>query len=88
MVAKVQNLVRMFSAPDEDGTVKSVWFNATKEVAGTVTTAGFFNACRHKLAVGDLILSAGSVDLLLLRVDTVPASGNVTVSAETGAAAA
>jgi hypothetical protein len=88
MAAKAENVVRIASAPDEDGTVKSIFFCASKEAAAAVDTDGYFNAKRAQLSVGDVIIVSGATDILLHRVDTVPASGNVTTSVETGAAGA
>lgn len=60
-----------------------LWFYATDDAASVVETAGYFNALRSRLVVGDLILcifaAGGTSASKMLRVVTVPATGNVTV---------
>ena len=59
------------------------WAYATKDAAATVETAGYFNSARARLTVGDTIdctfAQGGTPIHKMLRVLTVPASGDVTV---------
>ena len=64
--------------------MSNLWFLATEDASATVTTAGYFNASRSELFVGDTIIAkvaiGGTADTLILNVATVPASGNITVA--------
>lgn len=57
-------------------------FYATDDAAATVEADGYFNNARHLLKKGDCILAScansGTAILKVLKVATVPASGNVT----------
>ncbi len=62
----------------------SGWRYATDDAAATVETAGYFNAARSILAVGDSIeahMAMGGTPVLKFYVVTaVPATGNVTIA--------
>lgn len=89
MAFSPKSLVRVAQAPRgaTDGTVSSGAFNSlffysTADAFATVATAGYFNAARGQLKVGDIIaLSAASDKGGFYTVTAVPASGNVTVTA-------
>ena len=74
------------------GASASMHFLATADAAAAVIAAGYFNDAREMLQVGDIVFASvgigGTADTLLLRVTAVPASGNVTTTAETGASGA
>lgn len=74
------------------GKSASFFFYAHSDVASTMLASGYFNDSREALSPGDVIIASavvdGSGDVLLIRVDTVPATGDVTTSAETGASGA
>ena len=65
---------------------------STNSTAAEVLTAGYFNASRPTLKKSDVIHAVvdkdGTPDILMLLVTAVPATGNVTVAAQTGATAA
>ena len=86
-------LARAATSQVAAGKVRSMFFYATADAAAAVVTAGYFNDARDQLSVGDLIIAQCLIDgsppdTQLVRVLTVPATGNVTTSANTGAAGA
>lgn len=69
------------------------FFNyATDNTAAETVAAGYFNDSRAALTVGSVIDAVidvdGTPDNIRIRVATVPASGNVTVAYDGGAAGA
>lgn len=62
-------------------------YDAGADNVATVKGAGYFNAVRGRLTVDSLILAVCNDGFRILRVATVPASGNVTTTELTGAAA-
>jgi len=70
--------------------VSSLSFLATTEASAAILAAGFFNPARDSMKVGDVIICSSDIaaagDILLLRVDAVPTTGNIVVSAENGLA--
>ncbi|MBO6893397.1 MAG: hypothetical protein JJ866_15750 [Roseibium sp.] len=65
---------------------------STDSTAAEVLADGFFNDSRKTLKAGDVITAVvdkdGTPDILTILVDTVPSTGDVTTSAETGASGA
>lgn len=64
--------------------VKQHWnYNAGADAVATAVAAGYFNDVRGMLRVGDRIdlLAASNAAFRVLTVATVPATGNVTVTA-------
>lgn len=72
--------------------VTALYFYATNHTAAEVATAGFFNADRHRLKVGDVILASIDVDgtraTRTYVAQTVPATGDITVTLSVATAAA
>lgn len=90
MAFNIRSLALYFSAPYDTNKQVNFYKYATKDAAATVTTAGYFNDARSKLKVNDVIecmaVAGGTGDHLVLRVTAAPATGNVTVAADTAAA--
>lgn len=63
------------------------FFHATEDPAASVAAAGYFNLARHKLKVGDVIVSKSGITatevLQFLDVTAVPGSGDVTTEVHT-----
>ncbi len=83
-----RSLVRMAQAPvgNADGTAGSTngscWFYHSESTFGQIMGAGYFNAFRNQLAVGDIIIIGATANKGgVLAVVAVPASGNVTTTA-------
>ncbi|MBO6816514.1 MAG: hypothetical protein JJ891_16790 [Rhizobiaceae bacterium] len=90
MALNKRSLVRIGTSPlAGTNTQVSLFFLATSDAVATVIADGFFNDARDQLTPGDVVIVSavigGTADVLLVRIDTVPASGDVTASAETGA---
>ena len=89
MPALARSVTRAATSAYATGQTASLYFHASTEAAATVLTAGYFNAQRDDLKVGDVILVSagigGTADILMLHVTAAPATGNVTVAANTGA---
>ncbi len=68
----------------QDGSVTRKWMYSTTDAVATVTAAGYYNAMRARLTVGDTIESSvgigGTAATLIQRVATVPGTGNVTTT--------
>lgn len=78
-----------YATSDMGGTNQTHWYKySTNDTAAEVLAAGYFNDARKYIKAGSVIEAVvdkdGTPDILLILIDTVPASGNVTVSAETG----
>jgi hypothetical protein len=83
---KNRSLVRMNTVPVDPGLELHTYTYATKSTGAQVLTAGYFNFGRGYLKPGDRITAHTEVDApadsetIWLKVATVPASGNVTVT--------
>ncbi len=92
MAFEKRALARCATSQHAAGASASMYFHSTADAVAVVLAAGYFNDARDTLSVGDIIFcvadNGGTSDILMLLVKTVPASGDVTVSAETGAAGA
>ena len=79
-LSKVDNLRPVAGATGS----KQLWhYEAGADSVATVVAAGYFNNARGQLRVGDRIdvVAADGAAFRVLRVATVPATGNVTTSA-------
>lgn len=92
MAFALRSLCMDFSVPYATNTRGFTgWFGyATDDAVATVIAAGYFNAARDKLAVGDYIdaicVISGTPDRVGLLVTAVPvAPGNITVAINTDA---
>lgn len=88
MALSPRSLVRLYQTPlgNTDGTASTTmitkYFYATADAFGVVAAAGYFNAARNQLRVGDQIeVSCAANKGGLYNVTAVPATGNVTVVA-------
>jgi len=92
MTVNVKGMSRFAVSHYKSGSSISKFFYGTDDVAAVVIAAGYFNDARAMLTPGDQIDASvaigGTPERLMLQVDTVPVTGNVTVSAETGAVGA
>lgn len=85
MALSPRSLLRLFQGPQgtvggaAGATQVSFFHYATADAAAVVEAAGYFNGSRGQLAVGDTIIASCSASTKVLRVLTVPATGNVTV---------
>lgn len=68
------------------------YYYSSNDTAAELLAAGYFNGVRDILSVGDIIHAVadidGTPDYLNIMVATVPDTGNVTTSAQTGASGA
>lgn len=89
MTLSVKSLIRIGQAPRgttggaaNGGALNSLFFYPSADAFATIAGAGYFNAERKQLAVGDIIIvSAASNKGGLYHVTAVPASGDVTIAA-------
>ncbi|MEM7067925.1 MAG: hypothetical protein AAF478_03500 [Pseudomonadota bacterium] len=92
MAFKKMAMSRSVVSSYADGAACSKYFYATTDAAATIAAAGYFNDAREQLAKGDVVECVadinGTPDRIHLLFDTVPATGDVTTSADTGAAGA
>jgi hypothetical protein len=83
---KNRSLIRASTVPIEPGLKINIYNYGTKSTAAQVLTAGYFNFGRGYLRPGDRITAhteadvAANSETIQLKVATVPASGNVTVT--------
>lgn len=92
MAFKKRAMSRSIVSNHADGKACSKYFYATADATATVAAAGYFNDAREQLAKGDVVEVVadidGTPDRLHLLIDTVPVTGDVTASADTGASGA
>jgi hypothetical protein len=66
------------------GAVNNIYFYASADADATIAAAGYFNSARARLHKGDVIITAGVIGgtatCKMYVVQTVPATGNVTVT--------
>lgn len=85
MAAAKEKVIRIAQGPyGTAGAMAQLFFHATTEAAATVAAAGYFNDCRHKVKVDDVIWVAygigGSNGLKAFSFATVPGSGDITTA--------
>ncbi|MBL4768012.1 MAG: hypothetical protein JKY94_09910 [Rhodobacteraceae bacterium] len=89
---KKRALTRFAVSPYADNSKICAYFYGTNDTAAEIITAGYWNDARDQLNPGDVIFAMadidGTPDLVIVTIDTVPVSANVTSSAETGAVGA
>lgn len=94
MALGIRSLCMAGSVPYTNTLGRTAWYRyATADAVATVTTAGYFNGAREKLAVGDTIdavcVLGGTPDRVSVLVTAVPAApGDVTVAINTDASGA
>lgn len=85
-------LVRLATSPYATDKKICAYFYGTNDTAAEILTAGYWNDSRDQLNPGDAIFAMadidGTPDLVIVTIDTVPVSANITSSAETGAVGA
>lgn len=76
------------AAYNTTGGAVNIWYYATPDAIASVLAAGYFNGARERLKVNDTIFVNAAADatgdFAILKVTDVPASGDVTSSAEEG----
>lgn len=82
-----------YATSDLGGTNQTNFYvYSSNDTAAEVLANGYFNDSRKTIKPGDVIKAVvdkdGTPDVLLILVDTVPSTGDVTTSAETGASGA
>lgn len=92
MALEKRSLCMAGSVPFANALGRIGWYRyATTDAVAIVTTAGYFNGVRDKLAVGDTIEATcalgGTADRIAVLVTAAPASGDVTVAIDAATAA-
>jgi hypothetical protein len=84
MAHNPRSLSRIASSGYGDSASCSLFFYRTLDPVATVLTAGYFNASRSQLNVGDQIQvtadTGASLEAEILLVTAVPGTGNITVA--------
>jgi len=84
-LSKVSNLNSVAGG----ATTRQMWvYDGVADAVGLIDDAGYFNAARGFLKVGDIILVLASDGFRYAKVATVPATGNVTTTLFAAVAAA